>query len=171
MCFRALLKANPGLGWLLRRAQNHSSILAWENPWTGSPDWLQFIWLERVWYDWASKHSTKAQEGRSLINYFLSYPFCSQNDFKCSLFLNADWQIWENMREIWKNMRKKGWLILNLWNTKECLRNHRYEVQKISFFCSELLNLLWLSTLSTISFTKILIFFINHLFIFFNFLI
>ena len=41
---------------------NHSSILAWEIPWTEEPDGLQFIGLQRVWHDLVTKNK----------NYFLA---------------------------------------------------------------------------------------------------
>ena len=34
----------------------HSSILAWEIPWTEEPGGLQFKGLPRVRYDWATEH-------------------------------------------------------------------------------------------------------------------
>ena len=34
----------------------HSSILAWEVPWTEEPGGLQFIGLQRVGHDWARMH-------------------------------------------------------------------------------------------------------------------
>ena len=30
----------------------HSSILAWEIPWTEEPGGLQYMGLQRVWYNW-----------------------------------------------------------------------------------------------------------------------
>ena len=36
----------------------HSSILAWRIPWTEEPGGLQSTGLQRVRYDWATKHST-----------------------------------------------------------------------------------------------------------------
>ena len=33
----------------------HSSILAWEIPWTGKPGGLQSMGLQRVRHDWAAK--------------------------------------------------------------------------------------------------------------------
>ena len=35
----------------------HSSILAWEIPWTEEPGWLQFMGLQRVRHDWATNTS------------------------------------------------------------------------------------------------------------------
>ena len=34
---------------------NHSSILAWEIPWTDEPDGLQSIGSQRVWHDLVTK--------------------------------------------------------------------------------------------------------------------
>ena len=36
----------------------HSSILAWETPWTEEPGGLESMQLQRVEHDWATKHST-----------------------------------------------------------------------------------------------------------------
>ena len=39
----------------------HSSILAWEIPWTEEPGGLQLMGLQRVRHDWATKpHQTAA---------------------------------------------------------------------------------------------------------------
>ena len=35
----------------------HSSILAWESPWTEEPGWLQFMVLQRVGHDSVTKHA------------------------------------------------------------------------------------------------------------------
>ena len=35
----------------------HSSILAWRSPWTEEPGRLQFMGLQRIRHDWATKHS------------------------------------------------------------------------------------------------------------------
>ena len=35
----------------------HSSILAWEIPWTEAPGWLQSMWLQRVGHDLAHTHA------------------------------------------------------------------------------------------------------------------
>ena len=34
----------------------YSSILAWRIPWTEEPGGLQFMGLQRVGHDWATKH-------------------------------------------------------------------------------------------------------------------
>ena len=44
----------PSLGWddpLEKGMATSSSILAWEFPWTGEPDGLQFMGLQRVGHD------------------------------------------------------------------------------------------------------------------------
>ena len=46
--------ASRSLGWedpLEEEMTTHSSILAWEIPWTEEPDGLQSIGLQRVGYD------------------------------------------------------------------------------------------------------------------------
>ena len=46
------------LGWedsLKKEMASHSSILAWEIPWTEEPGRLQSIGVARVRHDWASK--------------------------------------------------------------------------------------------------------------------
>ena len=44
--------------FLEKEMTTHSSILAWEIPWTEEPDGLQPTWSQRVRHDWATKHST-----------------------------------------------------------------------------------------------------------------
>ena len=48
------------LGWedpLEKEMAMHSSILAWEISWTEEPGGLQSVGLQRVWHDWATKHT------------------------------------------------------------------------------------------------------------------
>ena len=48
------------LGWedpLEEEMATHSSILAWEIPWTEEPGGLQSMGLQRVWHDWATNHT------------------------------------------------------------------------------------------------------------------
>ena len=47
------------LGWehpLEEEMATHSSILAWEIPWTEEPDRLQSMGSHRVGYDWVTEH-------------------------------------------------------------------------------------------------------------------
>ena len=49
------------LGWedpLEKEMAIHSSIPAWEIPWTEEPGGLQSMGLQRVGHDWVTKHST-----------------------------------------------------------------------------------------------------------------
>ena len=41
---------------LEKKMATHSSILAWETPWTEDPDGLQSFGSLRVGHDWASKY-------------------------------------------------------------------------------------------------------------------
>ena len=46
------------LGWkdtLEKEMATHSSIPAWETPWTEEPGGLQSMELQRVGYDWATE--------------------------------------------------------------------------------------------------------------------
>ena len=43
-------------GPLEKEMATHSSILAWELPWTEEPGGLQSMGLQRVRYDWATEH-------------------------------------------------------------------------------------------------------------------
>ena len=46
------------LGWedpLEKEMATHSSILAWEIPWTEEPDWLQSTGLQKTWQNLANK--------------------------------------------------------------------------------------------------------------------
>ena len=44
--------------WLEKEMETHSSILAWKIPWTEEPGRLQSMGTQRVWHNWATKHST-----------------------------------------------------------------------------------------------------------------
>ena len=46
---------------LENKMATHSSILAWEIPWTEEPGGLQFMWFQRVRHDWLR---TSSQRGR-----------------------------------------------------------------------------------------------------------
>ena len=55
------------LGWedrLEKRMANHSGILAWEISWREGPSRLQFMGLERVIHDLATKQQTMNQKQR-----------------------------------------------------------------------------------------------------------
>ena len=46
----------PSLGWedpLEKEMATHSSILAWEIPWTEEPGGLHSLWGRRVRHDWS----------------------------------------------------------------------------------------------------------------------
>ena len=47
----------------------HSSILAWEIPWTEEPGWLQFMGSQRVRHDWAANafHFWKVQTAQPRV--------------------------------------------------------------------------------------------------------
>ena len=42
---------------LKKEMATHSSILAWKIPWTEEPGGLQSMGLQRVEYNWATKHT------------------------------------------------------------------------------------------------------------------
>ena len=46
---------------LEKRMATHSSILAWEIPWTEEPGWLQFMGSQRVGHDWVTNTFTDAR--------------------------------------------------------------------------------------------------------------
>jgi len=51
------------VGWedLLRESMaTHSSVLAWEIPWTGKPDGLQFVGLKELDITEVTEHTCKA---------------------------------------------------------------------------------------------------------------
>ena len=59
----------PSLGWedtLEKEMATHSSILAWEIPWTKEPGGLQFMWSQIVGHDWAFMMSADHQTARWL---------------------------------------------------------------------------------------------------------
>ena len=39
---------------LEKETATHTSIIAWEIPWTEEPDWLQSMGLQRVRHDWVT---------------------------------------------------------------------------------------------------------------------
>ena len=50
------------LGWedpLEEEMTSHSSILAWETPWTEKPGGLQITWSQRVGHDLVIKHTAQ----------------------------------------------------------------------------------------------------------------
>ena len=48
---------------LEKEMATHSSILAWEIPWTGEPGGLQFMWLQRVGPNWATNTLNGSSSG------------------------------------------------------------------------------------------------------------
>ena len=48
----------------------HSSILAWESSWTEEPGWLQFMGLQNIRQDFATK-----QQQHRLCHIFIRYTF------------------------------------------------------------------------------------------------
>ena len=55
MWVRSLGQEDP----LEEEMAKHSSILAWEIPWTEEPGGLQFIGLQKDRHDWATEHNTQ----------------------------------------------------------------------------------------------------------------
>ena len=45
----------------------HSSILAWEIPWTEEPGWQQSMGSQRVKHNWTTKHSTAQQRPKVVL--------------------------------------------------------------------------------------------------------
>ena len=59
------------LGWdnpLEEEMATHSSILAWEIPWTEEPGKVQSIVLQKIVHDWATKHTHIRNDGLSLLS-------------------------------------------------------------------------------------------------------
>ena len=59
------------LGWedpLEQEMASHSSILAWEIPWTEEPEGLQSIVLQRVRHDWATEHAPRSEKNMPNIS-------------------------------------------------------------------------------------------------------
>ena len=52
---QSLGRENP----LEKEMATHSSILAWEIPWTEEPGMLQSRGLQRIWHTWAGRHAIK----------------------------------------------------------------------------------------------------------------
>ena len=64
---------NNSSKWVHSLSSTHSSILAWKIQWTGEPGGLQSMGLQRVRYNWATKHAHK-WESRPLAGSRL-FPF------------------------------------------------------------------------------------------------
>ena len=54
---------------LEKEMATHSSILAWEIPWTEEPGGLQLMGSQRVSHDWATKHITTTTAAKLLQSY------------------------------------------------------------------------------------------------------
>ena len=53
---------------LEKEMANHSSILAWENPWTKKPGRLQSLGLQKLGHDWVTKHTfQEKQESENIV--------------------------------------------------------------------------------------------------------
>ena len=78
------------LGWedtQEKEMATHSSILAWETPWTEEPGRLQSTGLQRVGHDGATKHSTRSIAHQAPLSmrysrheYWSGLPFLSSRD-------------------------------------------------------------------------------------------
>ena len=69
--------------YLEKEMATHSSMLAWEIPWTEEPDRLQSMGSPRVGYNWANTHVLWCTE--SFIN-VLSFTVASDGDLNISAF-------------------------------------------------------------------------------------
>ena len=73
----------PSLGWedpLGKGMATHSSILAWEIPWTEKPDWLQSMGLQKSWTRSDLAHSTFRQQLARLCPWVAGRGKCSTID-------------------------------------------------------------------------------------------
>ena len=61
-----MLLTHPGMIPLEKEMALHSSILAWEIPWTEEPGELQSRGSQRIWHDWVTEH-THTLEGAAFI--------------------------------------------------------------------------------------------------------
>ena len=60
----------PGWGRSLEKEMaTHSSILAWEVPWTEEPGGLQFMGSQRLRYDLATKQNNKSKHSFNHMNF------------------------------------------------------------------------------------------------------
>ena len=65
----------------------HSSILVWRIPWTEEPGGLQFMGLQRIWYDWMTNTFTFANINRN--HCIISYTEMNPLFFLMNPFLNS----------------------------------------------------------------------------------
>ena len=59
-CRRCSFNLRFGKITLEKETATHSSILAWEIPWTEEPGGLQSMGLQRVEHNWVTKHTNKS---------------------------------------------------------------------------------------------------------------
>ena len=53
---------------LKKEMANHSSILAWEIPWTKKPGRLQYLGLQKFGHDWVTRHTfQEKQESENIV--------------------------------------------------------------------------------------------------------
>ena len=55
----------------------HSSILAWEIPWTEEAGWLQFMESQRVGHDWTTKQQQQQQQNYKTAKKQYKINFCN----------------------------------------------------------------------------------------------
>ena len=85
------------MGWeglLEKEIATHSSILAWEIPWTEELGVLQSTGLQRVGHDWVHTHTHTHTE--SLLPWFRTINTCFQRKSNCSLkgWVDVVWSLW-----------------------------------------------------------------------------
>ena len=68
----------------------HSSILAWKIPWTEKSGGLQFMWLQRVGYNWVTEHSTLAYISIHSRNVDTIYAMQGANKFLALIYSDVD---------------------------------------------------------------------------------
>ena len=78
----------PGSGRSLEKEMpTHSSILAWKIPWTEEPGRLQFMGLQRVGHDWATKQRLIQVNIASVVAYRRSINLDKEQPRKVDVFL------------------------------------------------------------------------------------
>ena len=65
------------LSWedpLEKEMATHSSILAWEIPWTEEPGGLYSMWSQRVRHDLATKQQQQVLSARTVNTHYVQFP-------------------------------------------------------------------------------------------------
>ena len=106
---------------------NHSSILAWEIPWTEEPGWLQSIGSQRVGHDWATNtfsnpFSNPCLIPQDLLSTILILPLPSSS-ILLSVFIRRQTE-WKQQSQKTHQTDHMNQSHVIQWNYEPCLVGH-----------------------------------------------